>query len=81
MSTGSCGCGSLKNLPGQRLRFLGYNPDEVFENWGPGPYPLRSGDVVEVCNCGCLTCGIGIDVMRLSDGQMTMVFPEEVAPA
>jgi len=30
---------------------------------------------------GCLTCGIGIDVMRLSDGRMTMVFPEEVSAA
>jgi hypothetical protein len=58
---------------------MGYNPEEVFENWGSEPYPLKAGDILEVRNCGCRTCGIGIDVMCVSDGQTTMVFPEEVA--
>lgn len=77
----SCGCGTGLNTPGQRLLFVGYNPDEKFDYGVENKkfYPLAPGDELEVTNCGCKTCGMGIDVVRNCDGVKTMVWSEEVS--
>ena len=58
---------------GRRLRFTGYNPDEVkvvqADMFQPGDIL-----VVEPRN----GCGMGIDVRRDADGAVDMIWPEEV---
>lgn len=62
---------------GARLRFLGYANDEVFSVEGYDPSALFTpGDIlVPVERNGC---GMGIDVRRLSDDRVDMVWAEEV---
>jgi hypothetical protein len=52
-----------------RLRFVGYNPQEIQGKFEAGDY-LR----VVLRNA----CGMGIDVVRERDGRADMVWPEEV---
>lgn len=60
-----------KYTVGQRLRFLGLSPDEA-----AFPVHFEPGDIIEpVAHNGC---GMGIDCVRLSDGKVDMVWPEEV---
>ncbi len=56
---------------GQRLLFVAHSPDESIQTG-----VLTPGDVVRpVFRNGC---GMGIDVERVSDGAVDMLWPEEV---
>ncbi len=69
---------------GRKLRFVAYNdmaatmPDwEIEENKGKPPgYKFEPGDILRVSYRN--GCGMGIDVIRMSDGLPDMVWPEEV---
>lgn len=58
---------------GVLLTFRRYNPQETSV---VACKTFRRGDVLEVLPRN--GCGMGIDVVRLSDGQVDMVWPEEV---
>lgn len=66
-----------KYTVGTVLTFRSYDPDEVSTLGDQHVYRFRRGDklVVEPRN----GCGMGIDVRRVSDGQVDMVWPTEVA--
>lgn len=58
---------------GRSLRFIGYSPSEPSY---PECMHLVPGDLVVVVASNA--CGMGIDVQRVRDGYLTMVWPEEV---
>ena len=59
---------------GRILTFEGYSPSEPY--YGLDVMFLKPGDKLSVLPTNA--CGMGIDVVRLSDLRKTMVFPEEV---
>ena len=63
---------------GDRVRFLGYNQDELDDT--PDYEPIfQKGDILVVMSQGRgVTEDEDIKVKRLSDGKIDMVFPEEV---
>lgn len=63
-----------KREVGRILVFKGYSPSEP--NYGIACMPLFPGDKLQVLPTNA--CGMGIDVVRLSDLRKTMVWPEEV---
>lgn len=73
-STVDEGADSLKYEVGTRLRFVGYNPEELYPA-APG-VEFQPGDILIVDEHN--GCGMGIDVERESDGARDMVWPEEV---
>lgn len=62
---------------GRALRFVEYSPDEAFSvsEWS-SERKLAEGDIVRPVERNA--CGMGIDVIRESDGAIHMVWPEEV---
>lgn len=66
---------SRKYEVGQRLCFVEYNPQETYKA-KPG-VEFQPGDVLEVEPRN--GCGMGIDVRRVSDGAVDMIWPEEVS--
>lgn len=58
------------------LTFRSYDPDEVACLGEDHKYTFRRGDVLKVLPRN--GCGMGIDVVRLSDGKTDMVWPTEV---
>jgi hypothetical protein len=65
-------------MVGAKLRFIGYDPDEVayLADDGVDDGPLNVGDLLRVLPEN--KCGMGIDVVRESDGTTEMVWPNEV---
>lgn len=57
------------------LHFKGYDPIEL-ESAQPGVWFAKGDELMPVAEN---KCGLGIDVMRLSDGAQDMVWPQEVA--
>ncbi len=55
---------------GRLLRFVEHDPSEVIVS------EFEPGDVVKVCERN--GCGLGIDVIRISDGFADMVWSNEV---
>ena len=65
-----------KYTVGTILTFRSYDPREVAALDEDHVYVFQRGDRVRVDDAN--GCGMGIDVVRLSDGQCDMVWPNEV---
>ena len=65
-----------KYVVGTVLTFRSYDPDEVEHLGDHHEYTFKRGDKLRVVERN--GCGMGIDVVRLSDGHHDMVWPTEV---